>query len=89
MAHCAAMLQPVPPALRPLCPAAAQSLISLSAMYAERRAAGGGLGCEAEFRAYHLLTMIGTHGRYGYNAAGFQSALSVRRAPLGVSAAPP
>jgi hypothetical protein len=69
----------IPPASRAIDPPApTQALISLNAMYDKRRAAGGGTGAEVEFRAYHLLTLLGTHGRYRYSAAVFQSALSVR-----------
>ena len=32
---------------------------------------------EAEFRAYHLLTLMGTHGKYEYNPAEFLQALKV------------
>lgn len=35
------------------------------------------MATEVEFRAYHLLTLIGTHGRYGYNSSEYQNALSV------------
>lgn len=55
-----------------------QALISLNAMYVKHRANGTPITTEVEFRAYHLLTLIGTHGRYGYNAAEFQNALAVR-----------
>lgn len=46
-------------------------------MYDKQRAKGAPVSTEVEFRAYHLLTLIGTHGRYGYNAAEYQNALSV------------
>jgi len=54
-----------------------QALISLSDMYDKQRANRAPMDSEVEFRAYHLLTLIGTHGRYGYNAAEYQNALSV------------
>jgi hypothetical protein len=54
-----------------------QALISLNAMYDEHRANGAPIPSENEFRAYHLLTLIGTHGRYGYNSSEFQNALLV------------
>ncbi len=55
----------------------AQALISLNAMYDKQRCAGQAVPCEAEFRAYHLLTLIGTHGRYRYDATEYQGALAV------------
>lgn len=69
--------------LSPLCrdnmrPVLAQALISLNGMYDAARAAGAPCAAEPEFRAYHLLTLIGTHGRYGYNAAEYQAALQAR-----------
>ena len=54
-----------------------QALISLNAMYDKQRTLGQGMPCEAEFRAYHLLTLIGTHGRYRYDATEYQGALAV------------
>jgi hypothetical protein len=33
--------------------------------------------CEAEMRSYHLLTLMGTHGRYGYDGTEYGSALAV------------
>lgn len=54
-------------------------------MYDKLRAKGMPLATEVEFRAYHLLTLIGTHGRYGYNAAEYQNALSVPLQPNGTS----
>lgn len=62
-------------------PGAWQALISLNSMYDKLRAKGTPLATEVEFRAYHLLTLIGTHGRYGYNAAEYQNALSVPLRP--------
>ncbi len=35
-------------------------------------------GTEPDFRAYHLLTLIGTHGRYANSAAEYVAALQVR-----------
>ena len=55
----------------------AQALISLNAMYDKQRCAGQAMPCEADFRAYHLLTLIGTHGRYRYDATEYQGALAV------------
>ena len=46
-------------------------------MYDKQRCAGQAMPCEAEFRAYHLLTLIGTHGRYRYDATEYQGALAV------------
>lgn len=60
-----------------------QALISLNSMYDKHRANGSPVPSETEFRAYHLLTMIGTHGRYGYNSSEFQNALLVLAAPSG------
>ena len=54
-----------------------QALISLNAMYDKQRTLGQAMPCEAEFRAYHLLTLIGTHGRYRYDATEYQGALAV------------
>ena len=54
-----------------------QALISLNAMYDRQRCSGQPMPCEAEFRAYHLLTLIGTHGRYRYDATEYQGALAV------------
>ncbi len=59
------------------CVTHAQALISLNAMYDKQRCAGQAMPCEAEFRAYHLLTLIGTHGRYRYDATEYQGALAV------------
>lgn len=50
-------------------------------MYDKHRANGAPVPSETEFRAYHLLTLIGTHGRYGYNSSEFQNALLVSEAP--------
>ena len=55
-------------------------------MYDKQRAKGAPVSTEVEFRAYHLLTLIGTHGRYGYNAAEYQNALSVLPCALDVEA---
>ena len=46
-------------------------------MYDKQRTLGQAMPCEAEFRAYHLLTLIGTHGRYRYDATEYQGALAV------------
>jgi len=54
-----------------------QALISLNAMYDKQRCAGQAMPCEAEFRAYHLLTLIGTHGKYRYDGTEYQGALAV------------
>ncbi len=54
-----------------------QALISLNAMYDKQRCAGQEMPCEAEFRAYHLLTLIGTHGKYRYDGTEYQGALAV------------
>ena len=44
----------------------AQALISLYRLYEAARAAGAPCAAEPEFRAYHLLTLIGSHGRYAH-----------------------
>ena len=60
-----------------------QAIISLNGMYEAARRQGNPQLNEGEFRAYHLLTLIGTHGRYRYNAGEYQIALQVtRKRPL-------
>lgn len=33
---------------------------------------------EGEFRSYHLLLLMGTHGKYKYNSTEYRKALKVR-----------
>lgn len=54
-----------------------QACISLNAMYDKQRISGHPMPCEAEMRSYHLLTLMGTHGRYGYDGTEYASALAV------------
>ena len=56
----------------------AQALITLGDLYDTVSARGQPSPCEAEFRAYALLTMIGTHGNFQYNTATFLNMLRVR-----------
>ena len=57
-----------------------QSLISLNTMYVAARNQGSPAPREAEFRAYHLLSMMGRHGKYSYSPATFLAAVQVRNA---------
>ena len=58
-----------------------QSLISLNTMYVAARNQGSPAPREAEFRAYHLLSMMGRHGKYSYSPATFLAAVQVSRGP--------
>lgn len=55
-----------------------QACISLNSMYDEARQCGKALPNEGEFRAYHLLLLMGTHGKYKYNSTEYRKALKVR-----------
>lgn len=63
------------------CAALAQALITLVDLYNTVSARGEPAPCEAEFRAYALLTMIGTHGKFQYSTATFLNMLRVRPMP--------
>ena len=54
-----------------------QSLISLNTMYVAARHRSSAAPREAEFRAYHLLSMMGRHGKYAYNPAVYLAAVQV------------
>ena len=55
-----------------------QAIISLGKMYDTYYATTGAPAHnEPEFRAFHLLTLMGTHGRFRFNAGIFQDALKV------------
>ena len=54
-----------------------QACISLTEMYEHARAAGQPIETEGEFRAYHLLISMGTHGKYRYNSTEYRKALKV------------
>lgn len=54
-----------------------QACISLNSMYDLARAEGQPAPNEGEFRAYHLLLLMGTHGKYKYNSTEYRKALKV------------
>jgi len=54
-----------------------QACISLNGMYEKARAEGRPSQNEGEFRAYHLLNLMGSHGGYKYNATEYRKALKV------------
>ena len=51
-------------------------------MYVAARHRGAPAPREAEFRAYHLLTMLGRHGKYGYSPAVYLAAVQAGAGPL-------
>ena len=54
-----------------------QACISLNGMYEKARAEGRPAENEGEFRAYHLVNLMGTHGGYKYNSTEYRKALKV------------
>ena len=54
-----------------------QACISLNAMYNHAREQNQPMPNEGEFRAYHLLLLMGTHGKYKYNSTEYRKALKV------------
>lgn len=56
---------------------ALQACISLNAMYDEARQRNEPMPNEGEFRAYHLMLLMGTHGKYKYNSTEYRKALKV------------
>lgn len=60
---------------------ALQACISLNAMYDEARQRNEAMPNEGEFRAYHLLLLMGTHGKYKYNSTEYRKALKVKCVP--------
>lgn len=63
-----------------------KSLISLNEMYNKLAAAGRPAVHEAEFRAYHLLSLMGQHGKFKGDQQGFLSMLQAMRTDLRGSA---
>lgn len=57
-----------------------QSLISLLDMYnaASRRSTPRDAAIEAEFRAYHLMTILARHGKFSESRLQFYTSLQVR-----------
>lgn len=54
-----------------------QACISLNSMYDQARLQNDPMPNEGEFRAYHLLLLMGTHGKYKYNSTEYRKALIV------------
>jgi nuclear mRNA export protein SAC3 len=64
-----------------------KSLISLNEMYKTLAAAGTPVPSEPEFRAYHLLSLMGEHGKYKGDQQAFLSTMQTLRPEVRTSPA--